>query len=383
MLDLWLMVVMCAYVIEICLIAFPVPVRFSIGWYGGRGFGLLSGSLVLFVLLYEITLLYRRRAEDRLREQARLLNLTHDTIFVRDMDDVITYWNRGAEVLYGWVKEEALGKISHELMHTAFPAALAEINAELLRTDRWEGELTQTRRDGTQVMVASRWSLQRDEQGRPVAILETNNDVTASKRAAEYSSGWGRSWHPLTTRSSARRWEGSLPVGMPAPKEFWLRSGGGLRAADQHSHPPDRQYEGQTIIEKSGAKKAFATLKPSGSGRRRRASPRFFGYLADQGRRRPDHWRIQDRPRHHRAQSSQAERARLGERLREGRKDKAIGRLAGGIAHDFNNVLGGILAYGEMLFEEAPADSARKRYAHNVLTAATPWPRARPADSRL
>jgi PAS domain S-box-containing protein len=249
-LDLWLMVVMCAYVIEICLIAFPVPVRFSIGWYGGRGCGLLSGSLVLFVLLYEITLLYRRRAEDRLREQARLLNLTHDTIFVRDMDDVITYWNRGAEVLYGWVKEEALGKISHELMHTAFPAALAEINAELLRTDRWEGELTQTRRDGTQVMVASRWSLQRDEQGRPVAILETNNDVTERK-----------------------------------------------------------------LVE--------------------------------------------------------AERERLGQRLRQAEKMEAVGRLAGGIAHDFNNVLSGVLAYGEMLFDEAPSGSARKRYAQNVLTAAT------------
>src|ERR1700682_6366930 len=57
-LDLWLMVVMCAYVTEICLIAFPVPVRFSAGWYAGRVFGLVSGSLVLFVLLYEITILY-------------------------------------------------------------------------------------------------------------------------------------------------------------------------------------------------------------------------------------------------------------------------------------------------------------------------------------
>jgi hypothetical protein len=57
-LDLWLMVVMCAYVIEVCLISFPVPVRFSVGWYAGRVFGVLSGSLVLFVLLYEITKLY-------------------------------------------------------------------------------------------------------------------------------------------------------------------------------------------------------------------------------------------------------------------------------------------------------------------------------------
>jgi signal transduction histidine kinase len=59
-LDLWLMVVMCAYVIEICLISFPVPARYSVGWYGGRIFGVLSGSLVLFVLLYETTTLYAR-----------------------------------------------------------------------------------------------------------------------------------------------------------------------------------------------------------------------------------------------------------------------------------------------------------------------------------
>ncbi|HEV7390093.1 MAG TPA: ATP-binding protein, partial [Burkholderiales bacterium] len=68
---------------------------------------------------------------------------------------------------------------------------------------------------------------------------------------------------------------------------------------------------------------------------------------------------------------AEAERARLGERLRHAEKMEAIGRLASGIAHDFNNVLGGILAYGEMLFDEAPEHSPRRRYAQNVLTAAT------------
>jgi signal transduction histidine kinase len=76
-LDLWLMVVMCAYVIEICLIAFPVPVRFSFGWYAGRVFGLLSGSLLLFVLLYEITILYaqllRAVMAQRREREARLM----------------------------------------------------------------------------------------------------------------------------------------------------------------------------------------------------------------------------------------------------------------------------------------------------------------------
>jgi signal transduction histidine kinase len=76
-LDLWLMVVMCAYVIEVCLIAFPVPVRFSAGWYAGRIFGLVSGSLVLFVLLYETTILYaqllRAVLAQRREREARLM----------------------------------------------------------------------------------------------------------------------------------------------------------------------------------------------------------------------------------------------------------------------------------------------------------------------
>jgi PAS domain S-box-containing protein len=125
----------------------------------------------------------RKRAEDVLREQASLLDLTHDTVFARDMGDVITYWNRGAEELYGWTREEAIGKVTHQLTRTIFPAPLAGINAELLHTGRWEGELVHTKRDGTEVVVASRWSLQRDEQGEPAAILETNNDITERKLA--------------------------------------------------------------------------------------------------------------------------------------------------------------------------------------------------------
>ena len=127
----------------------------------------------------------RKQAEEALRVQASLLDLTHDTVFARDMNDVITYWNRGAEELYGWKEEEAIGQVSHQFMQTIFPAPLEKINEELLRTGRWEGELTHTKRDGTQVVVASRWSLQRDEQERPVAILETNNDITGRKRAEE------------------------------------------------------------------------------------------------------------------------------------------------------------------------------------------------------
>lgn len=127
----------------------------------------------------------RKRGEETLRERANLLDLTHDTVFARDINDVITFWNRGAEELYGWTREEAVGQVSHSLMQTIFPAPLEEIMAELNRTGRWEGELIHTRRDGTQVVVASRWSLQLDGGGTPIAVLETNNDITERRRAEE------------------------------------------------------------------------------------------------------------------------------------------------------------------------------------------------------
>jgi PAS domain S-box-containing protein len=154
---------------------------------------------ILFALMIAWFSSRRRRIEQELRQaldeldtaakrsqHARLLNLTHDTIFVRDMSDLITYWNRGAEEFYGWTAEQVVGKVTtHQLLQTVFPAPLEQINAKLLRTGRWEGELVHTKRDGTQVVVASRWSMEQDEQGRPLATLETNNDISERKRAEE------------------------------------------------------------------------------------------------------------------------------------------------------------------------------------------------------
>jgi len=137
-----------------------------------------------------------RDARDKLQlevaertQQANLLNLTSDMIFVRDMNDLITYWNLGAQEMYGYTPQQAIGKRSHELLRTVFPVSLDVIIAELQRTGHWEGELRHTKVDGTQVMVSSRWALQRDPQGRPLSVLETNNDITErTRRDAEVHS---------------------------------------------------------------------------------------------------------------------------------------------------------------------------------------------------
>jgi PAS domain S-box-containing protein len=139
-------------------------------------------SLVAIVITTFLAL-KSQDAAVKLREQASLLEITHDAVIVRDLNDAISFWNRGAEELYGWSSEEALAKISHDLLQTEFPEPLDEIKKKLGRDGRWEGELGHRTRDGTKLTVASRWSVQRDARGRPIATLETSNDITERKRA--------------------------------------------------------------------------------------------------------------------------------------------------------------------------------------------------------
>ena len=155
-------------------------------------FVLLATLILWFGMVQQRVQEDLRATHDKLRieveERSSLLDLTHDSIFVRDMDFVIKYWNRGAEEFYGYTQADAIGKRSDELLHSPF-SKLVEIRAQLLKTDQWEGELSRTKADGQPVTIASRWSLRRDHQGRPVAILETSNDITARKRREEEIQG--------------------------------------------------------------------------------------------------------------------------------------------------------------------------------------------------
>lgn len=114
------------------------------------------------------------------RGKESLLDLAH--VLIRDLESRIVYWNRGADLLYGWTQAEALGQVSHTLLQTVFPVSQEAATAALWNEGEWKGELQQTRRDGTKVVVASHQVLHRDSQGNPVTIVEMDNDITELKR---------------------------------------------------------------------------------------------------------------------------------------------------------------------------------------------------------
>jgi PAS domain S-box-containing protein len=127
----------------------------------------------------------RRRAEVMLREQTEVIRQAYDAIFLRDSANSITLWNQGAERIYGYTQEEALGRSPHELLKTATPIPLEEIYERLRSDGYWEGELRHTRKDGEQIVVESRWATVSYEQGDVTSTLEITRDVTGRRRAEE------------------------------------------------------------------------------------------------------------------------------------------------------------------------------------------------------
>lgn len=143
----------------------------------------LISSITIAVATYLV--LRNQAAAISLGDQIRILEQTHDAIIVRDMHYRITHWNQGASNLFGWTSDEALGQTCYSLLSTSGNASSGALSAELLRTDRWEGEETYDRRDGARLHVSSRWTVRRDAKGVAKAIISASNDITAFRQAEE------------------------------------------------------------------------------------------------------------------------------------------------------------------------------------------------------
>jgi PAS domain S-box-containing protein len=143
-----------------------------------------QGKVIGVVLIFH-DVAERRQEQIATAEQAALLELTQDSVFVIDMEGAVQFWSRGAEQMLGYTKAQAAGKIAHELLCTEFPQPLEEIMAQLMRVGHWEGDLIKTALDGRRVVVAGRWALQWSKRDQAPRILVINSDMTARKRGEE------------------------------------------------------------------------------------------------------------------------------------------------------------------------------------------------------
>ncbi len=309
-----------------------------------------------------------RASEERFREQAALLDIANDAIYVRDLDGHITYWNKGAEQAYGWTADQAVGRVAVELLGTK-PAEFQAAEAALLLNGAWQGEMARRTSADRDITMAVRWTLVRDAQGHPKSILAINSDITEQKqvvetlRAAEERMRFvleaaGVGIWDLDFRTGVLQWSEILEAqhGL-APGTF----GGTLEAFIERVHPEDRDAVLTTMkAHQSGGNFSIQhrTLWPDGTVR----------WLSGAGR-------IEVGPQGEPLRGvgislDVTERQRLEAQYLQAQKMEAVGRLASGVAHDFNNLLTVILGFTELMTSEVDISSQHANDLGEIIKAA-------------
>lgn len=139
-----------------------------------------DGTFIHLALMRDIT--QQKQAEQKIREQGLLLDVSSDAILVRNIHNQILFWNQGAERLYGWKTEEIVGKNVLQLLYKDISPQLEDAYLRVMNKGEWRGELHQLTREGKVIIVESRWILIRDDNGQPKSILSVNTEITQQKQ---------------------------------------------------------------------------------------------------------------------------------------------------------------------------------------------------------
>jgi PAS domain S-box-containing protein len=349
---------------------------------GGRLFGTLSFGtrsraffqedeldLMQTVASQAAVAVERRHTQDELRrrgaeleERAHMLELAH--VIVHDLEGVVRFWNRGAEEMYGWTREEAQGRRVDELLRTEFPQPAEEIRRLVVEQGKWTGELVQTRRDGTQIVVASHWVLHRGEDGAPV-IMEVDNDVTGLRETEAALRESEERYRALTEFLPVLVYTATPEGQRDFVNKHWCDYTG-LDAAEgvgrkwlSTVHPEDREAVARKWDEAvSGGAVFEAQYRVRGKdGSYRWFLSRSLPLRDARGRVRKWFGTAMDIEEH----------KRMEEAVRRAQKAESIGVLAGGIAHRFNNLLTGILGGATVAMDSLPEGSDARPLLEGVV----------------
>ncbi len=301
-----------------------------------------------------------------IKRQAELLDLAHDAIIVTDTEGAIAFWNPGAVAMYGFTAEDLAGRDHHKLLATRFPIPFQTILDIVEIKGRWEGELTQTTKDGRQIVVLSRWTMRGGTADVPSRILEINTDITIRRQtedALRLASVYNRSLieaslDPLVTIDP----EGKISDVNSATEQVTGYSRNELIGTDfsEYFTEPEKARRGYRMVFDKGFVRDYPLEIRHRTGHNtsvlynaslyRDETGKIIGVFA--------------------AARDITEKNRLERHLRESHKIEAIGTLAGGIAHDFNNIIAGIIGFTEMVLEDIPDDDPAHRRLHYVLKGA-------------
>lgn len=305
----------------------------------------------------------KKRIEDQLAQNAKLLDIAYDAIIVLSLDGAIEFWNDGAARLYGWTKQEVMGRGLHSLLKTEFPEPLKNIQANLDADGRWEGELTQTTRSGRSVVVSSRWDSRKDLTGKAAGWLEINRDITANKQAEAAIQHMAGIVESSEDAIVSKDLDGSiLTWNAAAERMYGYTSGEAIGRSIEILLPPDRLGEERDILERLRRGEGLEHFETK---RVRKDNVQIHVSMTISP--------IRDRTGRITGASHIArditEQKQFQEQLRHIQKLESLGVLAAGVAHDFNNLLTGILGHASLLAGNMAAGSASAQSAQSIVEA--------------
>ena len=308
-----------------------------------------------------------RQSEQHTRELLEILS--HAPVMARGLDGKIRFWSAGAERLYGWSAQQATGAVARELLPTEFPLVEREAEAALLEQGEWHAELRRTARNGGAVLVDSHWILHRDQDGRPEAVIEVDNDVSEQRRAQEALRQGEARYRALVAATARIVWTATADGKRPLELSEWLAyTGQGPREADwggwlEAIHPDDRAEAIRLWEDAVREQKPLLTehrlLRRDGE--YRHMEVRAVPVLDEQGTVRE--WVG--------AHADITERVKAQEQLAQAQKLQAVGTLAGGVAHEVNNQLMAVLGFGDFVLKELGPGHAQAGDVEEMIRGAT------------